>query len=119
MISDAVNFEVDDEEVEDDANVARDAEPSEIIDLTSPDTKINPLSINYVNDELAYDQPIMTNMDQDVINVADEDSDEECVMLNCDNPQRKKGTKRRLHTVCEWSSSSRDKMIKHLGKGVT
>ena len=35
-------------------------------------------------------------------------------MTECDNLQSRRGAKRRLHTVCEWSSSSREKMIKHL-----
>ena len=36
-----------------------------------------------------------------------------------DDLRCRKGVKRRLHTVCEFSSSSRDKMQKHFSIGIT
>ena len=45
-------------------------------------------------------------------------ADDMCVS-ECDDFRRRKGMKRRLHIVCEWSSSSRDKMQKHFNIGIT
>ena len=45
--------------------------------------------------------------------VVDREMTDEC-MAECDDSQCRKGMKRRLHTVYEWSASSREKMLKHL-----
>ena len=52
--------------------------------------------------------------DQDYANDGACDMADDGCVSECDDFRQRKGMKRRLHTVCEWSSSSRDKMLKHL-----
>ena len=86
-------------------------DPREIVDLTSPDAKNSSTKANCDNiRHVQIDDSPQAGAQSEVVEGTRNDEG----MVEYDNLQRRRGTKRRVHTVCEWSSSSREKMIKHL-----
>ena len=89
-------------------------EACEVIDLTSPNRRDNWQNDNNNIDSQNLDK---TNAQQDKQQDEDDCNDEADSANNtseCDDLQRRRGVKRRLHTFSEWSSSSRSKMLKQL-----
>ena len=91
-------------------------DPREIVDLTSPDAKNSPTLTNFSNIEhVQLDGSIQAGAQSEVVDLTKDGE----ISAEDDNLRRRKGVKRRLHTVCEFSSSSREKMQKHFSIGIT
>ena len=113
MINDDTEFEmnaceIDDREWEEEPLAS---ETREIVNLISPDTNNSPSIANVrQNDSLQIANSSQAGDQNDVVDLTRSGEN----MMECDDLRRRRGVKRRVHTVCEWSSSSREKMIKHL-----
>ena len=121
MINDDTEFEIDacgiyDSDWDESPLAAERLDPREIVDLTSPDAKNSPPMANFSHiDPLQIANSSQAGAQSEVVDLTRSDKS----MEECDNLRRRRGVKRRLHTVCEWSASSREKMLKHLSIDLT
>ena len=81
-----------------------------------PDAKNSPPTANISHtDSLQVANSSQAGAQNDVVDLTRSDES----MEECDNLQRRRGVKRRLHTVSEWSANSREKMQKHFSIDLT
>ena len=116
LINDDNEFEIDECGTDDrdwcgEHLAAKRLDSQEIVDLTSTDANNSPPLANFSNIcPLQMANSSQAGAQSEVVDITRNEES----MEDCDDSQCRRGFKRRLHTVCEWSSSSRENMIKRL-----